>query len=151
MTGMILRVFILTVIELLAAWGAFWISLRLGVVPPISLAILYAVFRTAEYYALKYYQTLVEDSAVRSNPTLLPISILLLLARIAGWGMLIVFAMKAGIGTAIALVVVAFIASLAFQTIYEYTIRPLRALGFIITLGAVPTTAIVILFRVLRQ
>lgn len=148
---MILRVLILVVIELLVAWGAFWVSVRLGVVPPISLILLYALFRTAEYYALKYFQTLVEDPAVPRNPTLLPISLLLLAARVAGWGMLIVFAMKAGLGTTVALVVVAFIVSLVFQTIYEHTVRPLRALGFLITLGAVPITAILILLRVLRQ
>jgi hypothetical protein len=148
---MIGRLLTLIVIELLVAWAAFWASVRLGFTPPISLILLYALFRTTEYYALKHFQELMRDPITSQKTTRLAISVLLLLARVAGWGMLIVFAIKAGVGITVALVVVAFIVSLAFQSIYEFTIKPMGVIGSLITLISVPLTAVLILFRVLSQ
>jgi hypothetical protein len=142
------RILGLVVVELLISAGILWVALHFGAEFPIPLLFLYALFRTFEYYSLKHLQALSEWPGPSQRKGIAVISVVLMLARIAGWGMLILLAYRAGILNAVALVAVAFPLSLAFQTIYEYTIRPMQTLGALLTLIALPLTVIAIIFEI---
>jgi hypothetical protein len=144
---MLARILGLVGVELLVSAGILWVALHLGAQIPIPLLVLYALFRTFEYYSTKHLEALSVWPGAGQRRAVSVITVLLLLARIAGWAMLLLFAFRANILNAVALIAVAFPLSLAFQSIYEYTIRPLQTLGALLTLIALPLTVIAIAFE----
>lgn len=145
---MFTRLLGLVAVELLISAGVLWVALHFGAQFPLALVFSYALFRTFEYYSLKHLQALSEWAMPNQQTVRLGLTFLLLLARIAGWGMFLLFAYKAGIWNAVALIAVAFPLSLAFQTIYEFTIRPMQTFGVLLTFIAVPLLAVTIFFQI---
>jgi hypothetical protein len=117
---------------------------------PIALVVVYALFRMAEYFALKHYQALAADGfGTRNNPVLMVFGIILLPARIIGWIFLIWLAVKIGVLPTIVLVAIAFVLSLVLQsTIGMLLIGVLGPLAGVIYLALVPILAVVIGFMI---
>jgi hypothetical protein len=138
----------LAAVELLVSVGILWLAFYFGADFPIPLVISYALFRTFEYYSIKTIQVLVADPMPGAQPTILGLTTMLFLARVAGWGMFIFFAYKAGVWNAIAFIGVAFPLSLVFQTIYDFTIRPMERVGPLLTFSAVPILVVVIFLQI---
>lgn len=116
---------------------------------PIVLVFVYALFRMAEYFALKHYQALAADGFGARNPVAMAFGLVLLPARIIGWVFLIWLAMKIGIVATIGLVAIAFVLSLVLQsTIGMLLIGLLGPLAGLIYLAMVPILAVVIGFLI---
>lgn len=145
---MLTRLLGLAAVELLVSIGILWLAFYFGAEFPIPLVISYALFRTFEYYSLKHIQALAQDPMPRQQPAMLGMTTMLFLARVAGWGMFIFFAYKAGVWNAIAFIAVAFPLSLVFQTVYDFTVRPMERVGPLLALFAVPVLIIVIFFQI---
>lgn len=113
---------------------------------PIVLLLTYALFRMAEYFALKNYQALASDGFARRNsPVLAMFGVVLLPARIIGWVFLVWLALKVGVIATLGMVIVAFIVSLILQsTIGIWLIRVLGPLAGVTYLVSVPILAVVI-------
>ncbi len=81
---------------------------------PVSLILVYALFRMNEYYMLKLHQGYMSGGPASTRPQLVFGSVLLI-ARVFGWAFLLYFAYRNGWLEAVKLLAIAFPLSLAMQ------------------------------------
>lgn len=117
---------------------------------PVSLVVVYALFRMFEYFALKNYQAVAAEGMHAGNRTALSVfGVVLLPARFGGWALLIWLAVKIGILHTIGLVVLAFLLSLVLQmTLGMLLMAILGPLAGLLFLIAVPICGIAIAFMI---
>jgi hypothetical protein len=90
---------------------------------PIALIMVYALFRVVEYFMLKLQQAWMAEGPAFRTGLRLAFILVLLPARVFGWGFLIYFAFRVGIVPAIALLSIAFPSSLLLQVAPVFVLR----------------------------